>query len=62
MTVPIALTVPEAVCATGMSRSSLYEAMKRGEIVAKKAGRRTLIPYAQLEAYLAALPAYRAGG
>jgi len=58
---PIAVTIPEAVKATGMSRTSLYEALKRGDITAKKAGRRTLISFADLDAYITSLPAYRAG-
>lgn len=58
---PIAVTVPEAVRATGLSRSRLYEALKSGELTARKAGRRTLISFADLEAYLANLPTYRAG-
>ena len=58
---PITLTIPEAVEATGISRSSLYEALRRGDLAAKKAGRRTLIPMADLQAYLASLPTYPAG-
>ena len=58
---PIALTIPDACKVSGCSRSSLYEAMKRGDLTARKAGRRTLIPFKELEAYLASLPAYRAG-
>lgn len=58
---PIALTVPEAVKASGLSRSALYEAMRRGDVAARKAGRRTLIPFEDLEAYIASLPTYRAG-
>lgn len=58
---PIAVTIPEAVKATGMSRTSIYEALKRGDLSARKAGRRTLIPFADLEAYLSRLPAYQAG-
>lgn len=54
-------TVPEAVQYSGMSRSALYEALKRGDLPARKAGRRTLISFADLEAYLASLPTYRAG-
>lgn len=61
MTPPIALTVPDAVKASGMSRSAIYEAMKRGDLVARKAGRRTLIPFAELQAYLASLPSFQAG-
>lgn len=60
MQAPIAVTIPDAVKATGMSRSALYEAMKRGDLIARKAGRRTLISFADLEAYLANLPTYQA--
>lgn len=61
MNTPIAVTIPEAVKLSGMSRTSLYEALKRRDISAKKAGRRTLISFADLEAYLASLPTYQAG-
>lgn len=54
-------TMPEAVQYSGMSRSALYEALKRGDLKARKAGRRTLISFADLEAYLASLPNYQAG-
>lgn len=57
----LALTIPDAVKASGIGRSTLYELMKDGRIKARKAGSRTLIPYAELEAYLAALPTYQAG-
>jgi excisionase family DNA binding protein len=55
---PIALTVEEAVKVAGISRSALYVAIKRGDLIARKAGRRTLIAYADLEAYLASLPPF----
>ena len=61
MNTPISVTIPEAVRASGMSRSAIYEALKRGELTARKAGRRTLIPFADLQAYVAALPAYQPG-
>tara|TARA_B110000008_G_scaffold225217_1_gene226281 strand:- start:385 stop:519 length:135 start_codon:yes stop_codon:yes gene_type:complete len=32
--------------------------MRRGELIAKKAGRRTLIEYAALEKFLSSLPQY----
>lgn len=54
-------TVPEAVHYSGLSRSAIYEAMKRGDLTARKAGRRTLIAFADLEAYLADLPTFQAG-
>jgi excisionase family DNA binding protein len=61
MQAPIAVTIPDAVKASGMSRSSIYEALKRGDLSARKSGRRTLISFADLQAYLASLPEYRAG-
>ena len=54
-------TMPEAVQFSGMSRTSIYEALKRGDLSARKAGRRTLISFADLQAYLANLPQYKAG-
>jgi excisionase family DNA binding protein len=61
MTNPITLSIPEAVRVSGLSRSRVYEALKARELKAVKAGRRTLIPVADLEAYLANLPQYQAG-
>lgn len=58
---PIALKVPDAVRVSGLSRSAIYEAMRTGAIPAKKAGRRTLIRLADLDSYLAGLPAFQAG-
>lgn len=58
---PIAVTIPDAVKLSGMSRSRLYELLLQNKITARKAGRRTLISFADLEAYLASLPAYQAG-
>lgn len=61
MQTPIAVTIPDAVRLSGCSRTALYDALKRGDLTARKAGRRTLISFADLEAYLASLPSYRAG-
>lgn len=61
MNKPIAVTIPEAVRLSGCSRTGLYGALKRGDLTAQKAGRRTLISFAALEAYLASLPSYQAG-
>jgi excisionase family DNA binding protein len=61
MTAPIAITIPEAVRLSGMSRTTIYEALKKRDLSAVKVGRRTLIPFADLQNYLAALPAYNAG-
>ena len=58
---PLFLTILDAVEVSGCSRTRLYDALKRGELTARKAGKRTLINYADLQAYLAALPQYQAG-
>jgi excisionase family DNA binding protein len=54
-------TIPEAILFSGMSRTCIYEALKRGDLTARKAGRRTLISFSALEAYLSRLPTYQAG-
>jgi excisionase family DNA binding protein len=55
----IAVTVPDAATLSGLSRSAIYEALKRGDLAAKKAGGRTLILVADLRAYMIGLPAYQ---
>lgn len=61
MQTPLAVTIAAAVKLSGCSRTRLYEALKRGDLTALKAGRCTLISFVDLEAYLAGLPAYQAG-
>lgn len=58
---PLAISIPDAIKASGLSRTSIYEALKRGDLSARKAGRRTLIPFDDLQAFLASLPTFRAG-
>lgn len=53
-------SVPEAVQYSGLSRTRLYLALKAQKLRARKAGRRTLIAVADLDAYLESLPAYGA--
>lgn len=60
MTKKIAVTIPEASSLTGLSRSRIYEFLG-AELKAVKAGRRTLIRLVDLEAFMAALPSYKAG-
>ncbi len=55
----LAYSIDDAVVRTPVSRSDLYRAMKRGDLKAKKSGRRTLILRDDLAAYLAQLPDYR---
>ena len=52
----LALTVPEACAVARIGRTSLYAAIKNGELVAAKCGRKTIIRVADLQAWLARLP------
>ena len=52
----VVMTTPR----TRVEEKTVVEALKRGDLTARKAGKRTLISYADLEAYLASLPAYGA--
>lgn len=52
----LAYTVNEACAATGIGRTSLYEEIRAGKLVARKRGATTLILAIDLDAYLAALP------
>ena len=52
----LAHTIPSAVQSSGLSRSSIYNALKDGRLTARKAGRRTLIEDAELRRFLESLP------
>lgn len=54
-----ALTVEEACAASGLGTTYLYKAMAKGDLRARKAGRRTIIMRDDLRSFLAALPAFR---
>jgi excisionase family DNA binding protein len=51
-TIPVqrlAYSMPEAEIATGLSRSTLYRLMARGELSTVRRGRRRLVPRDELE-------------
>ncbi len=53
----LGLSIEESCQAAGIGRTKIYEAIGSGELIAKKAGRRTIILPKHLEAYLESLPA-----
>lgn len=53
---PMMLTIPEAVTASRLSRTKLYEYATEGRITFRKSGKRTLVSTAELKALLEGLP------
>jgi excisionase family DNA binding protein len=51
-----AYSIPQASARTGLSRTTIYALIKRGDIQARKAGRRTLILADALDQFLSQLP------
>ena len=56
----LALTIPEACAAVRLGRTTLYAAIKSGDLVATKCGRKTIIRLDDLRAWLKHLPKIKA--
>lgn len=54
------LTIPEVGKVLKAGRTYLYGLINSGQIKAVKIGRKTLVPRSSVEAYIAALPHYKA--
>lgn len=52
----IAISIVEAAKRSGVGRSSIYQAIGRGELKIRKHGRRSLILVDELKEWVAALP------
>lgn len=52
----LALSINDAVAASGIGRTKIFEAIKEGRLTARKAGRRTIILHDDLARFLQALP------
>lgn len=55
----LAYSIHEVTKLTGVGRSFVYEEIKVGRLLVRKAGRRTLVFDNDLKAWLASLPAKR---
>ena len=53
---PIALRISEVCAASRIGRTKVYEAIKRGELRAKKNGKSTLVLYTDMVEWLNGLP------
>jgi hypothetical protein len=53
----ITYTIADTTRVTGLPRTTIYKLLGGGELVGKKAGRRTLITSASIQGYLDSLPA-----
>jgi excisionase family DNA binding protein len=51
-----AFSIPEVMAMTGLGRDKVYGLIRNGDLVARKAGRRTLVTAADLRSFLEALP------
>jgi excisionase family DNA binding protein len=54
--IPFAVSINDACKWAGIGRSSLYVAIRRGELPIRKSGRRSLILMADLQRWLSELP------
>jgi excisionase family DNA binding protein len=54
--VPIAVSINEACKWAGIGRSSIYQAIRRGELPIRKSGRRSLVLMADLQRWISELP------
>jgi excisionase family DNA binding protein len=54
-----AYSINEVIRRTTLCRDSVYKAINEGRLVARKAGKRTLVTAEDLNAFLKALPAFK---
>lgn len=57
MNQPLAYSIAEACAVARAGRTAVYEAIKSGELIARKRGRRTIILSDELRRWLDSLPA-----
>jgi hypothetical protein len=55
----LAFSIAELVEVSNLGRSFIYEEIKAGHLVARKAGRRTLVLHEDAESWLTSLPTHQ---
>ena len=53
---PIAVAIEDAPMAVGVSRTRIFEAIRNSELLARKAGRSTIIEVDELKRWVSSLP------
>ncbi len=56
MTTPLAYPIEEAGAAAGVSRTRIFEAIRKNELTARKAGKATIIEVSELQRWVRSLP------
>ena len=52
----IGISIDDLVAASGLGRTSIYDQIRRGRLVARKCGKRTIIPPSDATTWLESLP------
>lgn len=58
----LALGIDDVCCACGLGRTTVFAAIKAGDLVARKYGRRTIVLSGDLAAFLRGLPTTKPAG
>ena len=56
---PAFLGVRDATAYSGLTRTRLFSLLKEGRLLARKAGRQTLLDRASIDSYLTSLPTWK---
>jgi hypothetical protein len=53
---PLAYPIEQVPAVSGVPRTKVFEAVRKGQLMARKIGRSTLIEHAELQRFLTSLP------
>lgn len=58
----ISLTPEEAALSTGLARTRIFEAIRNGDLIARGAGKATIIEFSELQRWVGSLPSKGGAG